>query len=76
MCFFVLSERVDSFKQLSGVKFVPVIPTAMSGRILRREIREKTMQEMGIKPEMSAVADPNNGKGFSSKDYGGRASLL
>ena len=76
----MVSERVEPFKQLSGgVEFVPHIPKAFGGRLLRKVIREKLLKEKGITsaPGMSGIAAKSKSeRGFGSKDYGGRASLF
>ena len=35
-----VAERVAEFKQLCGVKFVDEIPKSLSGKILRRMLRD------------------------------------
>ena len=69
---FSASDRAEPFKKLSGgIKFVQDIPKSLGGRLLRKVIREQVLEEMGITPGSSKT-----GKGFSRKDYGGRASLI
>ena len=75
---YMVSERVEPFMQLrGGVKFVLSIPKPLSGRTLRKEIREKTLEEKQIKPGTSSVMAPSDSeKGIHRKDYGGRSTIF
>jgi 4-coumarate--CoA ligase len=45
-----ISERVAPYKKLrGGVLFVDAIPKSPSGKILRRELKEKALQEIKAK---------------------------
>ncbi len=47
VCFFV-SDRVVHYKKLrGGVRFIPEIPKLASGKILRRILKEKALEEIG-----------------------------